>query len=112
MSKWEVDKAVEQLAKDTPELKFYPTLIQTKTNMKLSSVFERLLELVKDNRLSLKWENKCLCCKKINTDEKFEDDNYQCKYCNSKYKLELDNIFPCFGLTKEYVEYINNSKRR
>ncbi len=52
--KWEVDYWIEDKAKSMIK-SFYPTIVSKDTDIPLSVVFERLLDLSKDNKLNLKW---------------------------------------------------------
>ncbi|MBL3648463.1 hypothetical protein [Bacillus sp. RHFS10] len=105
--KWEVDYWIEDKASSMIK-SFYPTIVSRDTDIPLSVVFGRLLELSKDNKLNLKWEIRCPeCYYTLATLDDFPDlVNGKTVYCNElcheEHEITADCIFPVFEFSPEY----------
>ena len=111
MDKWLVDDWINKCALK-PIKYFTPTLVEKDTGMNLHEVFERLMELVNDNKLELYWRIVCPTCfrqlivyKNTHLIPRYID----CIECG-KQEVTKDMIFPLFSINKEYREYIRFQK--
>ena len=111
---WKVDRWVERKALGMIK-GFYPTALLTEVDYPLHVVFERLLELVKDGRLHLKWEIRCPnyeCHRTIDRVDTFphKEITYEC-LCGQEVDLSPDIIFPVFEITQEYRKDVRESRQ-
>lgn len=112
-TKWDIDKWVERKSLSLIKA-FYPTLVAKELGLPLHVVFERLLELVEDQRLILKWEVRCEDC--LYTIEVLDyfpaiGEEYYCSdICGEYVKIDSDSIFPIFELDPFYKKAIQDSK--
>lgn len=112
MSKWKVDKWVEECAVK-PIVAFSPTAVQKDVNMSIEEIFARLLQLVQDGRLRIRWRIVCPnCFRQIeivdNKDcvPRFVD----CWQCGEIEVME-DMIYPLFVIDPEYKKEILSQKK-
>ncbi|AAM25225.1 hypothetical protein M2349_000319 [Caldanaerobacter subterraneus subsp. tengcongensis MB4] len=112
MNKWLVDDWVNECALK-PIKYFTPTAIEKDTGISLEEVFERLMELVNDNKLELYWRIVCPVCfrqlyiyKSTDRIPRYID----CVECG-KQQVTEDMIFPLFSISNEYREHIKSLKK-
>lgn len=112
---WDVDDWVDGMA-SLPVKRFYPTAVAQDTALPLKVAFDRLLQLVKDQKLLLLWEVRCPnyeCIRTINVVR----DPYQvigetinCNICGEEIEITPDLVFPVFELNPDYKERIRQKK--
>lgn len=111
---WKVDRWVDRKALGMIR-GFYPTALLTEVDYPLHVVFERLLELVNDGKLHLKWEIRCPnyeCHRTLDTVDTFPQTEitYEC-LCGREVDLSPDVIFPVFEITQEYRKDVRESRQ-
>lgn len=106
---WEIDRAIDKIAVQ-PIRDFSPAYVATETNLPLPVVFERLLQLVKDSKLNIKWEIRCpdYCGRKVVVLKEFPikiNLNLEC-ICGYEFEVTPDMIFPIFEVNTDYKQFV------
>ena len=109
--KWEVDYWIEDKANSLIG-SFYPTIVSRDTELPLSLVFERLLELSVNKKLKLKWEIRCPdCYYTLDILDDFpnltDGETFYCHgLCQEEKEITPDCIFPIFEFSSDYKDSI------
>lgn len=104
---WDIDDWVEQAA-CLPIKSFYPTQVAKDTELPIDIVFDRLLALVRDEKLLLFWEVRCPnyeCFRNVtSTEDPDELLNHEstCRICGEEFCITKDSIFPAFSVTETF----------
>lgn len=110
---WEIDSWVERKALSLIK-SFYPTVVSRETDLPLPIVFERLLELVKDKRLILKWEIRCPNCffsyEYMDELPIINGQAIECPHCGEEFELTTDVVFPVFEITPGYKSHVREKR--
>jgi len=110
---WEIDSWVERKALSLIK-SFYPTVVSRETDLPLPIVFERLLELVKDEQLILKWEIRCPNCffsyEHMDEFPIINGQTIECPHCGEEFELTTDAVFPVFEITPSYKSYVREKR--
>jgi hypothetical protein len=109
VNSWEIDKVVNRIVSQ-PILDFSPAFISNETNLPLPIVFERLIQLVKEGKLTVKWEIRCpdYCGRKVIVLDDFPDRinlNLECM-CGNEFEVTPDMVFPRFEINPEYKRFV------
>lgn len=106
---WELEDMIREVVKEIAEkkvAKFYPTLVAKATHLPVDTVYSYLLQMVKTNRLILKWEIRCEnCYRNIDTVTDFSEylgREIICKFCGTDANITKEQIFPAFEISPKY----------
>jgi hypothetical protein len=108
---WDVERVVNSMALQLVK-QFYPTSVAKETGLPLEDTFSSLIDLVKQNKLILKWEIRCPahCARTIITLEKLPE-NLSCLSCTCGEDYEeitSDMIYPVFEISAQYKAYLRD----
>jgi hypothetical protein len=110
-----VDIWIDKVCLQLPRQKFNPTAAAKATGLELGLVFGRLLELVKEERLGLKWEVRCTgdyCTNVIATFDTLPDEIDQemmCERCGTSVVVDPNIIFPVFRINQWYIDEVKQA---
>lgn len=112
MSKWKIDKWVEECALK-PIVAFSPTSVQKDVGMSIDDVFIRLLQLVDDERLKIQWRIVCPDCFRqieIIEDKDFVPRFVDCWECG-EVEVTKEMLYPLFIIDVDYKKEILSQKK-
>jgi hypothetical protein len=107
INKFDIDHWVENFALSKLS-RFYPSAVANDTELSIQFVFERLLEMVKDEKLKLYWEVRCPnygCFSTLKTIDYPILGFISCESCGEdgeEIEITNDNIFPIFSINQFY----------
>ncbi len=115
MGKFNADRAkirqcIEQLAMSRNIRSFYPEYICKLLGIEMKQVIQELQLLVEDGCLDLKYEIRSN--EEVNIVKRVEDYNQvlgktlEDNLSGEIFEVEMQNIFPCYYINKEYREYL------
>ncbi|ETT33287.1 hypothetical protein [Paenibacillus sp. FSL R5-808] len=110
---WDIDAWVEEAAW-SPIKRFYPTAVTKNVALPINLVFEHLLKLTEQGKLSLFWEIRCPSCFYTvipNEDEEFNSGDLITCPLGHDFELMGENLFPVFEVNSEYRQYIRGKKK-
>lgn len=112
MSKWEIDKWVDECAVKGVKA-FSPTAVQKDLKMDINDIFDRLMFLVNDGKLNLSWRIVCpICFRQVNVCN--NRDNIP-RYINcwecGEIEVTKDMVYPLFAINDEYKQEITKQKK-
>ncbi|MFJ2044538.1 hypothetical protein ACIOBL_13075 [Paenibacillus taichungensis] len=110
---WDIDEWVEEAAW-SPIKRFYPTAVTKNVELPINLVFEHLLKLTEQSKLSLFWEIRCPCCYyTVSPAEGEKFDSGDMLVCPKGHEFELsnENLFPIFEVNSGYRQYIREKKK-
>lgn len=112
MSKWRIDKWVEECALK-PIVAFSPTAVQKDINMSIEEIFIRLLQLVEDERLRIRWRIVCPNC--FRQIEIIENKNFVPRFVNcwecGEIEVTEEMLYPLFVVDPKYKKEILSQKK-
>lgn len=112
---WDVDDWVDGMA-SLPVKRFYPTAVAKDTALPLKDAFDRLLQLVIDQKLLLFWEVRCPnyeCSRTINVVQDPNEvigETIHCGICGEEIEITTGLVFPIFELSPDYKERMRQKK--
>ncbi|WP_350344272.1 hypothetical protein PRVXT_000664 [Proteinivorax tanatarense] len=113
LSRYKVEKYVEQLASQPIVKSFNPSAVCKKTNLPLKVVLSYLNSLVDQNKLVLRYEIRCLSgnsvVKKTDNYMEYLGKELYCYYCDDYISVTTGNIFPIYHFNPEYRKVVNEN---
>lgn len=109
-----IDSYVERLASSGIVKSFYPNAITKALDIPLTPVLERLIRLVEDEILELKFEIRCHegshIIDVLSDYSKYINKEVYCVYCGEDVYIDLSNISPIYYIKDDYKEHLKKKK--
>ena len=110
---WDIDTWVDEAAWSAIK-RFYPTAVTKSVALPINTVFEHLLKLAEQDKLSLFWEIRCPCCFYTvmpSEGEHLESGDIVTCPLGHDFELTKENLFPSFEIKSEYRQHIRGKKK-
>ncbi|CAN7579185.1 hypothetical protein [Rossellomorea sp. LjRoot5] len=112
-----IERVIDEIAYSRVK-RFYPTAVSKATDLPLDVVFDYLLELTLDERLSIQWEIRCpyydcsSLIKRVAHIDEFFGKYIECAECEREILVNENLVFPVFSIAETYRKDIRSMKKK